>query len=86
MATNAEITAAIASADSLAITPAQMVALIDHMLAASVLDGKDVITYAINGRSVTRNRDGWMKIREEYRKLIVQSVGMITRPIEFVDG
>lgn len=84
MATNDAITAAISSAESLAITPTQMVALIDHLLASAVIDGKDVITYSINGRSVTRDRAGWMTIREDYRKLIVQSVGMVSRPIEFV--
>ncbi|HYG66394.1 MAG TPA: hypothetical protein VD838_01995, partial [Anaeromyxobacteraceae bacterium] len=53
MASNDDITAAINSGESLAITPAQMVALLDRLIAEAVVDHKLTISYTVQGRSRT---------------------------------
>lgn len=50
-ATNSQIQAAISDAESLNVTPTQMVALLDKAIAAAHLDGLATASYTIAGRT-----------------------------------
>lgn len=54
MATNAEIQAAIATAEELAVTPEQMLSLIDRAIAEVLATGVPTISFSIAGRSVSK--------------------------------
>lgn len=69
MATNAEITAAIASAQTLALTPAQMVLLCDRAIAELTWSGKPQASYSIAGRTFTfANLQALKDLRDYYRQ------------------
>lgn len=52
MATNAEISAAITLAQTLALTPQQMVAAIDRAIAELIYSGKPQVSYTVAGRTL----------------------------------
>ncbi len=67
MATNAEISAQIALAESLALTPAQMVAFCDRAIAEFLYQGKPQVSYQIAGRSLTfQSLQQVQQVREYY--------------------
>lgn len=53
MTSNTDISAAIVDAQALAVSPDQMVSLLDKAIAAAFVSGLAVITYTISGRSRT---------------------------------
>jgi hypothetical protein len=82
MATNAVISAAITDAESLGVTPAQMVALLDKAIASAFVSGLAVLTYTINGRSRTVSLTDARALRKYYSDLAAGG-GFIVQPIEF---
>ena len=88
MATDAAITAAISAAASLAITPAQMVALIDRAIAAGLTeDGRIVLSTGSRGTQISFGSiSEAIKARDYYRQLAIASDGYTSSPGEFVSG
>lgn len=68
MATNAEISAAIALAVTLALTPAQMVAAADRAIAELIYSGKPQVSYTVAGRTLMfANLATLQSLRDYYR-------------------
>lgn len=68
MATNAEISAAIALAQSLALTPAQMVASVDRAIQELIYSGKPQVSYTVAGRTLMfANLATLQGLRDYYR-------------------
>lgn len=82
MATNAEISAAITDAETLGVTPAQMVALIDKAIASAHVSGLAVVSYTINGRSRTVSMESALSTRKYFANLAAGG-GIVLQPIEF---
>lgn len=84
MATDAEITAALTAAASLAIDPSQMVALLDRSIAAGLTDdGRVLVSVGADGTSVSYSLDQAMRLREYYAGLGGMSGGIIRQGFEF---
>ena len=85
MATNSDITAAITSAESLDLTPAQMVLLLDRAIAEAVITRKTVVSYTIGGRTVQTSIQGLKDLRQYYQDQSAADDGSIFgMPGEFV--
>ncbi len=82
MPSNTTIAAAIADAQALAVTPEQIVALLDKAIAAAFVGGLAVVTYAIAGRSRTIDLASARELRSYYAGLNAGG-GMIYQGIEF---
>jgi hypothetical protein len=80
--TNAQISAAITDAETLGVTPAQMVALLDKAIASAFVSGLAVLTYTINGRSRTVSLTDARALRKYYSDLVAGG-GVVFQPIEF---
>jgi hypothetical protein len=66
MATNAEVAAAIATAQAAALTPQQMVSLCDRAAAEFLVGGKPQVSYQVAGRSLTFQSLEQIKNLREY--------------------
>lgn len=88
MATDAEISAAIAAATTLAITPAQMVALIDRAIAVGPAeDGRLVVASSSRGTAITyESLQSAIAARDYFHQLDVAANGFTSSPGEFVSG
>jgi hypothetical protein len=85
MATDAAIAAAILAAQTLGVTPAGMVALIDQKIAELYVEAGTVTSYSAEGRSITKGIQDALKAREFYQKLTGGSAP-VTAVAEFVSG
>jgi hypothetical protein len=85
MATDAAIAAAILAAQTLGVTPAGMVALIDQKIAEWLAEAGIVGSYSAEGRALTRNIEAARQLRVTY---LAQSAGSapVTAVAEFVSG
>jgi len=68
-ATLAKVTAALGAAAQVTIAPAGMVAIIDMAIANAMLAGKPIVSYSINGRSVSIALGEARALREYYHNL-----------------
>lgn len=75
MATNAELLAAISSANDLAATPLQMVAVLDQKILEATVSRAGVVSYTIGGRSLTVSLDQLRQMRKEYWDLHLAQLG-----------
>lgn len=86
MATNAEIQAAIAEAQSLRLKPQDMVDLLDRAIAAAFATGGSSevvsVSYTVGGRSRTLALSEARGLRQYYAS-IAGGGGLIMTPIEF---
>lgn len=83
MATNAEIRTAIDEAISLAVSPSDMVALLDKAIAAAHLSGMATASYSIAGRARTIAIANAIEMRRYYAGLGGANGGMIFAGVEF---
>ena len=86
MVTNNKITAAINEAETLNVTPAQMVALIDRAIAEFYVGSSLVVSYSIGGRQVTKSLSEAKAAREYYHRLDMQDRGAVTGLADFCGG
>ncbi len=77
MASNNDITSAISSAETLALTPAQMVSLLDRLIAEAIVDNKIVVSYSINGRTVQRSLSEARTLRQYYQEQAMAARGSV---------
>lgn len=82
MATNEAITAAITSAETLAVEPSQVVALIDKAIAASLINGLPVVSLSIAGQSREIAIEAATALRRHYASLAAGG-GMVAQEVEF---